>query len=99
MKLILSLILMALTTYLIRMIPFTLFSGKIKSRFVRSFLHYVPYAVLSAMTFPAIFYSTNSLETALCGTAVALVLAFFRQSLTVVALAAAGVVFVTSFFF
>lgn len=97
MRLTIYLVLMALTTYLIRMIPFTLFTGKIRSRFIRSFLHYVPYAVLSAMTFPAIFYSTGSTVTAICGTLVALVLAFFGQSLTVVALAAAAVVFLTSF--
>ena len=99
MKLILSLVLMALTTYLIRMIPFTLFSGKIRSRFIRSFLYYVPYAVLSAMTFPAIFFSTDSLATAVCGTVAALILAFCRQSLTVVALSAAAVVFLTSYLF
>ena len=51
---------MAAVTYLIRMIPFTFFRKKIKSRFFRSFLYYIPYAVLSAMTIPAIFYSTGN---------------------------------------
>ena len=81
---------MAGVTYLIRMIPFTLFRRKIRSRFFRSFLHYVPYAVLSAMTIPAIFYSTNNLLTALVGTVVAVILAYLRQPLIVVALAASA---------
>ena len=65
---------MAGVTYLIRMLPFSFFTKKIKSRFIQSFLTYIPYAVLSAMTVPAIFYSTGSTVTAIVGTAVALVL-------------------------
>ena len=98
-RLVIYLVLMAGVTYLIRMLPFTFFTKKIRSRFLRSFLYYVPYAVLSAMTFPAIFYSTGNVMTALCGTAAALLLAFFNCSLTVVSLCAAAVVFVTSFLF
>lgn len=79
---------MAGVTYLIRMIPFTLFSRKIKSGFIQSVLYYIPYAVLSAMTFPSIFYSTDNTVTAIIGTIVAVVLAYFRLPLTVVALAA-----------
>ena len=97
MKLFLYLLVMAGVTYLVRMIPFTFFSRKIRSRFIRSFLHYVPYAVLSAMTFPAIFYSTGNTATALAGTAAALILAFLDQSLTLVALAAALAAFLTSY--
>ena len=81
---------MALVTYLIRMIPFTLFRKEIKSVFFRSFLAYVPYAVLGAMTFPSIFFATSSLPSAIAGTAVALILAFFRRSLLTVAVGAAG---------
>ena len=54
MNLYLCIAAMAVTTYLIRLLPMTLFRKPIKSRFVRSFLHYVPYACLTAMTFPAI---------------------------------------------
>lgn len=79
---------MAGVTYLIRMIPFTLFRKKIKSRFIQSVLYYIPYAVLSAMTFPSIFYSTDNTATAIIGTIVAVFLAYFRLPLTVVALAA-----------
>ena len=96
MRLAIYLILMAGVTYLIRAIPFGFFTRKIKSRFIRSFLHYVPYAVLSAMTFPAIFYSTGNTITALVGTVVALVLAFYGKSLTVVALAAAAAALIAS---
>ena len=81
---------MAVVTYLIRMLPFTLFRKEIKSAFFRSFLAYVPYAVLGAMTFPSIFYATSSLPSAIAGTVVALVLAFFRRSLLTVALGASG---------
>ena len=81
---------MALVTYLIRMIPFTLFRKEIKSTFFRSFLAYVPYAVLGAMTFPSIFFATSSLPSAIAGTAVALILAFFRRSLLTVAVGASG---------
>ena len=84
----LYLVVMALVTYLIRMIPFTLFRKEIKSVFFRSFLAYVPYAVLGAMTFPSIFFATSSLPSAIAGTAVALILAFFRRSLLTVAVGA-----------
>ena len=86
----LYLVVMALVTYLVRMIPFTLFRKEIKSVFFRSFLAYVPYAVLGAMTFPSIFFATSSLPSAIAGTAVALILAFFRRSLLTVAVGAAG---------
>lgn len=95
-KLAIYMILMAGTTYLIRMIPFTFFRKKVTNRFFKSFLYYVPYAVLSAMTFPAVFYATGNMLTATAGTVVALTLAFCNQSLTVVAMAAAATTFVVS---
>ena len=93
MSIILYIAVMAGVTYLVRMIPFTLFRRQIKSRYIRSVLYYLPYAVLSAMTIPAIFYSTGNLTTALIGTAVAVILAFFNMPLIAVALAAAGSAF------
>ncbi len=89
---------MAVVTYLIRMLPFTFFNKKIKSRFFRSFLHYIPYAVLSAMTIPAIFYSTGNIYTAIAGTVAALVLAFMEKPLIVVALAGSAAAFVCGVF-
>ena len=89
---------MALVTYLIRMLPFTLIRGKVRSRFLRSLLYYIPYAVLAAMTFPSIFYATGNIMTAAAGTAAALILAWFRMPLIVVALAAAGTAFAAGLF-
>ena len=81
---------MAGVTYLIRMIPFAAFRKQIKSRFIKSILYYLPYAVLAAMTVPAIFYSTGNIKSAVVGTAVAVVIAFFEKPLIIVALAAAA---------
>ena len=81
---------MAGVTYLIRMIPFTVFRKQIKSRFIKSILYYLPYAVLAAMTVPAIFYSTGNIKSAVVGTVVAVVVAFFEKPLLIVALAAAA---------
>ncbi|MBQ8903392.1 MAG: AzlD domain-containing protein [Oscillospiraceae bacterium] len=86
---------MAGVTYLVRMIPFTVFRKKIKSQFFRSFLHYIPYAVLSAMTIPAIFYSTGDMVTSVVGTVVAVVLAYLNMPLIVVALAASAAALIT----
>ena len=88
---------MAVVTYLIRMIPFAFFRKKIKSRFIKSLLYYVPYAVLSAMTFPAIFYSTGNIYTALIGTAVALIASISKRSLVVVAILSVLSVLISSF--
>jgi branched-subunit amino acid transport protein len=85
-QMLLMVITMALVTYIIRMIPLTFFKRKIKSRYIKSVLYYIPYAVLSAMTFPAIFYSTGNIYTALIGSGVALILAFFNRSLLTVAI-------------
>lgn len=89
-----SIFIMAGVTYLVRMLPLTLFRKKIENRFVKSFLAYVPYAVLAAMTFPAILESTSSLWSALAGLAVALVLAWKNRSLLTVALGAVVTVLV-----
>ena len=94
MKTILYILVMASVTYLIRMLPFALFQTKIKSRFFRSFLYYIPYAVLAAMTIPAIFYSTGSLRSAVAGFLIAVGLSWFDMPLIVVAIAAAAAAFV-----
>ncbi|HEX2947294.1 MAG TPA: AzlD domain-containing protein [Clostridia bacterium] len=79
---------MAGVTYLVRMLPLVIFKRKIENRFVKSFMYYIPFAVLGAMTFPAVFSSTASLYSAAAGTAVALFLSFKEKSLLTVALAA-----------
>jgi len=93
------LIAMALTTYLIRMIPFAAFRFKIKSRFVRSFLYYVPYAVLGAMTVPYIFYATGNIYTSAIGFAVAFALAYKGLSLMPVAAISCLAAYVVGFIF
>ena len=85
-------------TYLIRVVPFTVFRKKIQNHFLQSFLYYIPYAVLSAMTIPAIFYSTGNVITAAVGTVVAVLLAYWNLPLIVVALAASAAALVTGFF-
>lgn len=87
-KILISIAVMALITYLIRVLPIAAFHKEIKSVFLRSFLYYVPYAVLAALTFPAIFYATGNTLTSLAGTVVALILAYFDLGLVVVALGA-----------
>ena len=72
-------------TYLIRMIPLVAVKKKIKNRFLLSFLYYIPYAVLTVMTIPAIFSSTADTLSALAGFIVAVILAYFEQSLVTVA--------------
>lgn len=72
-------------TYLIRMLPLVLVKKKIQNRFLLSFLYYIPYAVLSVMTIPAIFYATEHTLTAAVGFAVALLLAYRQKSLVTVA--------------
>ena len=85
---------MAGVTYLVRMLPLVIFRKKIENRFIRSVLHYIPYAVLAAMTFPAVFSSTGGgLWSALAGLIVAVVLAFFERGLVTVALCACAAVF------
>ena len=76
---------MAVTTYLVRAIPLVCLKKPIRSRFLRSFLHYVPVACLTAMTFPAILYTTDHVVSGAAGLAVAVILALKNKSLIVVA--------------
>ena len=98
MSIILYITVMAGVTYLVRMLPFTLFRKQIQSKFIKSMLFYLPYAVLSAMTIPAIFYSTGNLTSAIVGTVVAILVAFLNKPLIVVALAASLSALITELF-
>ena len=91
-------LLMAVTTYLIRMLPLVLFQKEIKNKYIQSFLYYVPFACLTAMTIPDIFYATGSVISAAAGLVVALFLGWRGKSLPTVALAACIVVFVVELF-
>jgi len=89
----LYIIVMAGVTYLIRMLPLVLSKKEITNRYIKSFLYYVPYACLAAMTFPAILYSTASIHSALVGLIVAVIAAYKGKSLLTVALFACAAVF------
>ncbi len=75
-------------TYLVRVLPFVIFHKKIENKFVRSFLAYIPYTVLGAMTFPAVFYATGSVVTAGAGVTAALIAAYRGKELFTVAVCA-----------
>ena len=85
---------MATLTYIIRVFPLTVFRRKIKSKFINSFLYYIPYTVLAALTFPAIFESTGNTLIASIATLVALVLSYFNLGLVAVAVGAIFTAFV-----
>lgn len=87
------LLLMAGSTYLIRALPFAVVKQKLKNRWIQSFLYYIPYAVLTAMTIPAVFDATNSRISAAVGLAAAVLVARKEKSLTVVAVVACVAVF------
>ncbi len=89
------LLILAGSTYLIRAIPFATVSKKIENRFVNSFLFYIPYTVLAAMTLPAALYETTYVLSAVVGLVVAVLVSLKGKSLTVVAAAACLTVFLT----
>ena len=95
MSIYLYILTMALTTYLIRVLPLTIFRKPIKSRFLRSFLHYVPYACLTAMSFPAILTSTATILSGGAALVVAVWFAYRGKSLLTVSLAASAAVMAT----
>ncbi len=95
LKILIYIAVMAVPTYLIRMIPLTIIRKKIKNRFLLSFLFYMPYAVLGAMIFPAILYSTSSIYSAVIGFAAAIALSYMQKSLITVALLSSLAVFIT----
>lgn len=95
MRIYIYIIVMAVTTYLVRCIPLLFMRRPIRSTFLRSFLHYVPVACLTAMTFPAILYTTDHIISGAVGLAIAVLLALRNKSLIVVAAAGCCGVFLT----
>lgn len=93
MRIVTYMIVMAGVTYLIRVMPLALCQRQIQNRFVRSFLFYVPYSVLGAMTFPAVFTSVSQLPSAIAGTLAALFMAYREKNLLCVAAVACAVAF------
>ncbi|MCI7179889.1 MAG: AzlD domain-containing protein [Schaedlerella sp.] len=86
---------MAAVTYCIRLLPLTLIRKEIKNKYIRSFLYYVPYVTLAAMTFPAILTATANIWSAAVGFIAALILAYNRKSLITVSLVSCICVFLT----
>ena len=95
MRIYIYIVVMAITTYLVRSIPLLFMRKPIRSTFLRSFLHYVPVACLTAMTFPAILYTTDHIVSGAVGLAVAVFFALRNKSLIIVAAAGCFAVFLT----
>ncbi|MDO4392856.1 MAG: AzlD domain-containing protein [Bacillota bacterium] len=93
------LIVMAASTFAVRVIPFVLMRKKIENRFIKSFLYYVPYTVLAAMTFPAMLFATNHVLTALAGLVTGIIIAYKGHGLLTVAVGTCSAVLVTELLF
>lgn len=93
-----AIFIMAAVTYIPRAVPLVLFNKKINSRFIRSFLYFIPFAVLGAMTFPNILFSTGNITTGVLGLFTALILSFFELSLLKVAVVTVSMVYIFQLF-
>lgn len=89
---------MALVTYLMRVLPMTIFRKEIKNKTIRSFLYYVPYVTLTVMTFPAILEATGSVWSGLAALIIGVIVAWKGGSLLVVSVVSCAVVFVIEMF-
>lgn len=96
---VIAVLLMAVVTYLPRALPIVVFQRRIKSRWIKSFLYYTPYAVLGSMTFPSILFSTGNIYSSIAGTLTALTMAYFEQGLMKVAVSAVLVVALCEYIF
>ena len=96
MNIIIAIIIMAVVTYIIRVLPLAVFRKPIKNKFIRSFLYYVPYVTLSVMTFPAILNATGNIY--LGGVIVAICFSLYKGSLPLVALVSCLAVYILEFF-
>ena len=97
-KFYITLLLMAIVTYLIRVLPITIIRKEIKNKYIRSFLYYVPYVTLSVMTFPAIITATQSWISGTLALITAILIAWKKPNLFIVASASCLVVFITELF-
>lgn len=96
-RILIAILIMAIVTYIPRAVPLVLFNKEIKSKFFISFLRYIPFAVLGAMTFPSIIYSTGNVTTGIIGLITASILAYFELDLLKVAVVTVGVVYICQF--
>lgn len=86
-------------TYAIRVLPLTLLRKPIKSRFIRSFLYYVPYVTLAVMTFPAVVYATGNIWSGIAAFIVGLLTAYFSGNLFLVAISSSVIVLIVELLF
>lgn len=93
----LYLLVMTVVTYLIRVLPLTLIRKQIKNQFLKSFLYYVPYVTLAAMTFPAIIYATQSPISGILALIIGIVVAYTKENLFLVAVCCSLTVFISEF--
>lgn len=97
-KFYITLLLMTIVTYLIRVLPITLIRKEIKNKYIRSFLYYVPYVTLSVMTFPAIINATQSWISGTLALVAAIIVAWKKPNLFITAAVSCIVVFITELF-
>ncbi len=81
-------------TYIIRVMPLLLIRKEIKNRFIRSFLQYIPYTVLGAMTFPAIFHAVENPVAGIAAAVTGIILAFCRRGMCTVAAGTAATAYI-----
>mgnify|MGYP001388077707 CR=1 FL=1 len=93
-----AILVMAIVTYLIRVLPLTLVRKEVKNVYIRSFLYYVPYVTLAVMIFPAVLHATSSTVSALVGFVIAVVTAYYGASLFMVPIFACLAVFIVELF-
>ncbi|MBO5845738.1 MAG: AzlD domain-containing protein [Clostridia bacterium] len=90
-----ALLIMAVTTYLIRLLPILFVRRRIKSVFIRSFLHYVPFVVLTAISFPAIIFSTGNVISGVVATVACVILAYRNMGIITVSIGGVGAALIT----
>lgn len=93
-SMLLGCLVMFAVTYVTKAAGLLLVRKKITNKYIQSFLYYIPYSVLAVMVFPGILFSTASLWSGIAGTAVALILSYFKRGLLVVSVASIATVFI-----
>ncbi len=96
---VICMIIMSLTTYILRVFPLMVFKKPIENRFIRSFLFYVPYAIIASITFPFIFYFVDNIYLALIGVSATIILSLIKPNLFIVSLGSVLIVYFASFIF
>ncbi|MCY6484344.1 AzlD domain-containing protein [Clostridium aestuarii] len=98
-RIIIMIFFIAMTTYLTRAIPLVLYKGKEPTKFVKSFLEYIPYAALSGLLFPEVLFSTGSVVTSLIGCLFAGILILKKQNMLIVVMGTIILVYMMNMYF